>query len=243
MARITLFPGDGHGNVDNNLAKGIDYTGIDPTIHCVQWFDDYGWIEYDADLITGVKPENVMIDSIDDFQPYVDQCNEIIYAANNPLICYATRRLLYGDWSYAFSAPIEIFTPNPVMPDGATLLPPPTPEDFQILFWYDDAQNWVISPFDPALSLNQAKETCTNLVKTSGAEQVNYQSRIYSDLELITNGDPGSLPTADYFGLTLATYQTYIDGQVANLLATVNAATTNSDLYQFDWRVNGDPNS
>lgn len=243
MARITLFPGDGNANVDNVLAKQIDYTGIDPNIHCVQWYDTYGWIEYNADLVTGAKPENETIDDFSPFQSYVDQANIIIEAALNPLICYATRRLFYGDWSYAFSAPIEIYTPNPVVPDGATLIPPPTPEDFQQLYWYEDASNWVISPFDPTLNLQEAKEAVSNLVRSSGAEQVNFQSRIYSDYQLIIDADPGALPTADYFGVTLSEYQTYIDGEVTTMLGAVAAATTPQQLYMFDWQVDGNPNA
>jgi hypothetical protein len=55
--------------------------------------------------------------------------------------------------------------------------------------------------------------------------------------------DIGTLPTADYFGVDLATYQTYLNGEVSTMTATINAATANSQLYQFDWRVEGDPNA
>jgi len=45
MARITIVPSDGIMIVDG-VARDIDMTGIDPTIHAVQWQGTRGEIEY-----------------------------------------------------------------------------------------------------------------------------------------------------------------------------------------------------
>jgi hypothetical protein len=245
MSRITLFPGDGNANIDNHLAKNIDYTGLDPEIHAVQWFDTYGWIEYREDTISGAKPENVQITSIEPYLDYIAQAEEIIYAANNPLVGYVTvyPRLYFGDWSYVFSAPVEIYTPNTPLPEGTTTQVPPTPEDFQQLYWYEEGDQWVISPVDPTLSLADAQQELILKIQTSGAMQVDDQARIYSSLQLTTSPDPGALPTADYYGLDLADYQTYIDGEITTMSASVMAATAVPQLYMFNWMVEGDPNA
>jgi hypothetical protein len=80
-------------------------------------------------------------------------------------------------------------------------------------------------------------------IQTSGAMQVDDQARIYSSLQLTTSPDPGALPTADYYGLDLADYQTYIDGEITTMSASVMAATAVPQLYMFNWMVEGDPNA
>jgi len=243
MARITLFPLDGDASINGKLAQNVDFSGIDPTIHCVQWYDTSGWVEYDADLVTGSKPPNLEISSIAPYQAYVNSAQVIIDAYLNPLIVYSTQNdLLFGDVTYTLGDKIAIYTPNPQPPAQSTDEDPPTPQDFQQLFWYVDELTWVVSPFDPSLTLPNAKNLLIEKVQTSGAGQVDYQSRIYSMLQMGAS-TAGTLPTTDYSGLDLSGYQTYIDGEVAAMTATINAATTTTQLYTFDWRVEGDPNA
>ena len=244
MARITLFPIDGNASIDNNLAQNVDFTGIDPTIHCVQWYDTFGWVEYDFDLLTGAKPPNMEIDSIDPYMPWVSNAAVIINAYLNPQIFYSTYDgLLWEGNEYYLGAEIVISTPDTLPPGQSTNEAPPTPEDFQELFWYQAENTWVISPVAPTLTLAQAQDQLTNQVKTSAAEQGDLQARIYSAYQLGSASDVGTLPTADYFGVNLSTYQTYLDGQVSAMTAEINAATAVSQLYSFDWRVEGDPNA
>jgi hypothetical protein len=243
MARITLFPNDGTATVDGNYAPGVNYTGIDPTIHCVQWYDTFGWVEYVGNLVTGIKPPNENIDTIAPYQVYVNSANVIIDAYLNPVVVYSTSNdTLFEGQSYLLGDQIVISTPDTLPPVSSTNEIPPTPSDFQQLYWYTVESTWVISPFNPNLTLSQAKSTLTTLVNTSAAEQGDLQARVYSAYQLLSAPDSGALDTADYFGVDLATYQTYLDGQVSTMEATINAATTTTQLYSFDWRVQGDPN-
>ena len=244
MARITLFPNDGTATIDGNYAPGVDYSGIDLNIHCVQWFDTYGWVEYVGNLVTGIKPPNEDIDSMAPYQAYVDDAEVIIDAYLNPLIVYSTSNdLIYEGQTYLVGDQIVISTPNTLPPTPSTNEIPPAPEDFQQLYWYSSQSTWVVSPFNPTLSLTQAKDALITLVNTSAAEQGDLQARIYSAYQLVSAADAGILPTADYFGVDLATYQTYLNGQVATMEATIVTATTTTQLYSFDWRVQGDPNA
>lgn len=65
MARIIIVPDDSTVIVDG-AARTIDMTGIDPTIHAVQWFDVAGEIEYNDG-----KPHE-QIDDITPFQSFID---------------------------------------------------------------------------------------------------------------------------------------------------------------------------
>lgn len=243
MARITLFPHDNTATIDGNYAPGIDYAGIDPTIHCVQWYDTEGWVEYDADLMTGAKPPNEIIYSIAPYLSFVSQAEVIIEAYLNPQIWYSTSdSTIWQGSPIPIGDVIEISTPNTLPPATTTNEPPPTPENFQDLWFYND--NWVLSPFNPEFTLQTAQSQLIEQVQVSGAEQADYQARIYSAYSLVASGGAaGSLPTADYYGLDLAAYQTYIDGEVATMTATINAATDTTQLYSFDWRVEGNPNN
>jgi patatin-like phospholipase/acyl hydrolase len=96
---------------------------------------------------------------------------------------------------------------------------------------------------NPNLNLAAAQASLITLIQTSATEQADLQARIYSMYQLSIEASPGTLPTADYAGIDLDTYQAYIDGEVSAMTATVNAATTVPQLYSFDWRVEGDPNA
>ena len=245
MNRITLFPRDGDAQINTVLAEDVDFTGMDPAIHCVQWYEDLGQgtIEYVGDPITGFKPQNEVIYDITPYMPYALLAQAMIEKADNPDVYFVTAKdLVYGELELVLGDPIEIGTLDTQPPAQTTQQVPPTPEDYQQLYWYNNAE-WVISGFDPNLTLAQAKESLITKVQTSAAEQGNIQARIYSAYQLGSASDIGTLPTADYFGVDLATYQTYLNGEVSTMTATINAATTNSQLYQFDWRVEGDPNA
>jgi hypothetical protein len=242
MTRITLFPGTNDAQIEGELAQDVDFTGIDPTIHCVQWYDTIGQIEYVGDLITGEKPQNETITDITPYMSYATQAAAIINAYKNPVIVYSTADgTLFQGITYALGSEITITTVDTDPPATSTPLVPPTPDVYQDLYWFDDA--WLLSSFDPTLNLVGAKADLITKVQTSATVQADLQARIYSMYKLSIEASPGTLPTSDYAGVDLDTYQTYIDGEVSAMTATVNAATTASQLYSFDWRVEGDPNA
>lgn len=233
MARITLFPTVNDAQIDGYLAQGVDYTGIDPTIHCVQWYDTIGSIEYVEDPITGEKPQNTTIDSVDPYLPYVQNAQAIIDAYLNPQSFYITQNgTLFGGLTFYIGNEIFISTVDGQPPDSSTPDAPPTQEDWQTLYWYDDA--WVVSPVDPSLTLTAAKLSLIATVQANAAQNVADQARIYSPVQLGTAADVTQLATADYAGVTLGDYQAQQDSEVSTMTAAINAASSVPDLYSFN---------
>jgi hypothetical protein len=231
----TIIPSDGTVVIDGVAAFGVDMTGIPADVHAIQWYGlrSSGTIEYVVDPITGVLPPQGSFTDPTVYQTYTDEAEQLIYAANNPVTYYVTQNgLVYGDVTYGFGQAIVIDTPSPVQPTGTTADVPPTPQDFQTLYWYNDA--WVISSFDPQLALADAQAFLVNVTKTSASEASAYQTRIYSPLQFSSEASPETLPTADYSGVDLGTYQAYLDGEVSATEALINAATTTEDLYGFN---------
>lgn len=228
-----MIPQDGSVVIDGVDAQGVNFSGLDPTISAIQWIDTFGWLEFYNDPATDIKPPNERITSLAPYQMYVMEAQTLISLSENPIVYYATvNGLLYGDDSYSFGAPIEITTPNTPQPANTTSLVPPTPEDFQQLWWY--ANNWVISPVDPTLDLLTAQQQLIKRAQQSAAMNVNIQSSIYSFLTLSVNPDPNSLPCADSPSTTLGTYQTLMDSRLGSKINSINAATQTSDLYYLD---------
>lgn len=243
FTNYTIVPEDNVTVIDGVAALGVDMTGIAPDVHAIQWYGlrNSGTIEYKADPLTGELPTPGTFTDPNTYATQVTEAEAIIQAANNPAVYYSTvSGLIFQGVEYPLGASIVIYTPNPVQPANTTTEIPPTPEDFQQLYWYNDA--WVVSSVDPSFSVSEAKNTLNDAVETSAASQGALQARIYSPLQLATSVDPGALPTADYSGMDLSEYQTYLDGQVATQQATVNAATTTSELYDFNPAVDGNPN-
>jgi hypothetical protein len=241
MAVYTLVPPDNLVLINGNAANGVDFSGMNPGIHCIHWYDTVGEIEYVYDFVTNTKQPNERISSVAPYQSYIDQGQAIINAAQNPVTYYSTvANNTYGGLVYPLGSPIVIDTPNPTQPPSSTSQIPPTPEDFQDLYWYAGA--WVISSVDPSLSLSQAKSSLITDAQTSGATNIDEQARIYSMLQLATEGAPLTLPTADYYGVNLGDYQTYIDGEITDFTNQVNACTTVPQLYNLNPQVNSNPN-
>lgn len=161
--RVVLFPSDTMASVDGQVVFGVDYTGIDPTIHAVQWYDTVGSVEYIADPITGAKPQNLTITSLTEFSTYISQAEEMIYAMNNPLVVYAQYTGVVVDGStYQVGDEILITTPNPSVPPGTTTIAPPAappsadPElELTSLFW--DGSSFQYLYVDPTISLAEGQ--------------------------------------------------------------------------------------
>lgn len=241
MAVYTLVPSDNLVLINGEAANDVNFAGINPSIHCVQWYGTIGEVEYVYDPINQTKAPNERIDSMAPYQMYLDQAQTIIYAQNNPVIYYSTSdENFYQGVVYILGSPIVVDTPNTPQPPQTTLSLPPTPESFQELYWYANA--WVISSVDPNLSLTAAKNNLIERAKASGAANVDYQARIYSVVNLFAAADVTALDTADYTGLTLGDYQTYIDGEISAFEGQVNSATTVPQLYNLNPEITANPN-
>lgn len=240
MALISMIPGDGTVVIDGLAAPDVNFTGIDPTIHAIQWYGEIGEIEYNWDFTQGgSKPLNTTITSLEPFQSYVTQAQAIIYAYQNPVIVYSTQDgTLYDGQSFDLGLPIIITTPDTAPPAESTALIPPTPESFQELYW--TGESWVVSPFPISDTLAEAQANLTGQVSESAAVNVDLQSRIYSNYSLVVSPAPGDLPCADY-DMTLSAYQADQDAKVAAAVAEINAATGTTQLYSFVPRIEAVP--
>jgi hypothetical protein len=240
MARITLFPADGTVTINGTTAFGVNYFGVDLTIHCVQWYDTIGQIEYIRNPMTGEGPANEDITSIAPYQDYITQAEEIIYAAENPVVVYVTSdgTTWEGD-TYQLGDQITISTPDTLPPSQSTQIVPPTLQSYQQLYW--NGVNWVASAFPITDTLPQAKTNLIGQVQTNAAVAADEQARIYSMLQLVQDAAPGDLPCADYSGETLGEYQTFLDDQVVAKTAQINATATTAELYGFNPNVDTVP--
>ncbi len=240
MSVITIMVPDSVVVIDGEIVSEVSMTGIDPGIHSVQWYDSAGWTEPVSDPMSEYKAPNTPITSLTPFMPQITYAQQVIDLRHNPEYYYSTADGVFSEGDeYGFSNAIQVLTPDFVPPVQSTQLIPPTPEDFQQLYWSGTA--WVLSAFPISLGLADAQTNLTNQVYASGAAAVDNQVRIYSTYQLLTEASVGDLSTADYPGTSLSDYQTFIDGEMAPMLATISSATNVSDLYSFNPTVNNVP--
>jgi hypothetical protein len=233
MSIISMIPPDGTVVIDGEAAHNVNFSSIDPSIAAIQWMDTYGWLEYNTDWATEYKPPNQRITSLDDYMAPVAEAQQIIFLQNNPILYFSTvNGLLYGDNSYALGQEIEITHPSTPQPPNTTTQVPPTPEDFQTLYWYNNV--WVISSVNPALDLVSAKQALITEAQQSGAINVNMQASAYSFLQLATDGNPGILPCTGSPSTTLQEYQDLMTQRVDAKVTAINNATSVPALYGVD---------
>jgi len=124
-------------------------------------------------------------------------------------------------------------SPGTVLPATITTLTPPAPPtQGQTLYFYGGA--WVVSSFDPSLTLPDAKTSLINTVRSYSASAVDTEVGLYSAVQLINAPSVSALETKTYQPATLGEYQTYTDGLTASATATINAATSTTALYSFN---------
>jgi hypothetical protein len=240
MAYITFVPSDSLIIIDSEVATPINFAGIDPLIHAIQWYGTSGWVEFVGDPVANTKPPNELIESLTPYQTYIDQATDIIYWKNNPEVYYCTTAgTIYGGNTYILGQSLTIDTPNQIPPTtGFTQIQPPTVVDnYAKLYWYSN--NWLVSSVDPTLSLVNAQAYLIQELSINSAFQANNEARAYSFVQLFDSADVNLLSTADYSPVTLGDYQTFLDGQVATKTATINSATTVPELYDFDPTISG----
>jgi len=75
--RLTIVADDQSVSVDGVHFAPLDLSQIDPAIHAVQWYGEYGEVEYKTSFENGVlvKPKNLIITDITPYQPAVDAWN------------------------------------------------------------------------------------------------------------------------------------------------------------------------
>lgn len=75
--RLTIVADDGAVGVDGEFFSGLDLSQLDASVHAVQWYGEYGEVEYKTQLENGafVKPANVLITDATPYQFAVDVWN------------------------------------------------------------------------------------------------------------------------------------------------------------------------
>jgi hypothetical protein len=64
--RVTIIPIESRVNVEG-YSETIDCSAVDEEIHVIQWYGNFGEVEYETDVETGKRKPNERIDS---FEPY-----------------------------------------------------------------------------------------------------------------------------------------------------------------------------
>lgn len=72
--RVTIIPSDGFVSIDGYGFSGLNLSGIDASVHAVQWYDTYGEIEV-KNPVTGKIVANTEITSLEQFQVAIDAWN------------------------------------------------------------------------------------------------------------------------------------------------------------------------
>lgn len=68
--KLTIVADDKRVGVDELFFEPVELPQLDPTIHAVQWYGEYGEVEYKPRLEGGaiVKPANLLITDVTPFQ-------------------------------------------------------------------------------------------------------------------------------------------------------------------------------
>lgn len=75
--RLTVIADDSTVGVDGVMLDGVNLSQLDPTVHAVQWYGEFGEVEFKTTFAAGaiVKPDNQVITSMAEFQFAVDAFN------------------------------------------------------------------------------------------------------------------------------------------------------------------------
>jgi hypothetical protein len=77
--RLTIIANDKCVGVNNLFFDPVELPQLDPTIHAVQWYGEYGEVEYKTFFENGifVKPVNIIITDVTSFQFAIDAWEEV----------------------------------------------------------------------------------------------------------------------------------------------------------------------
>lgn len=248
MANIILNPVDQLILIDGQTAYGINFSGIDPTIASVQWFDVTGFICFEGDLVAGTHPPNQTISDLTQFQSYITQAENIIFAANNPVTYWALEdNTIYDEGVYNAGDPLEIGTypPPTAPPPGFTDIQPIGSSAAYTTWQLDtDTNTWIASSYPITLDLAGAKDYLTKLVQANASALINNQLSSYDAAQIAVAADPELLePRYKAINLypTIGDYRAAVAVETAPLFADITAATAKNQLYLFDPTVNEPP--
>jgi hypothetical protein len=72
--RLTIVAEDGAVGVNGEFFSGLNLSAIDPAIHAVQWYGEYGEVEFKTVFLDGkpFHPENQFITDVSPYQFAID---------------------------------------------------------------------------------------------------------------------------------------------------------------------------
>lgn len=81
--KLTIVADDSAIGVDGAFFAPLDLAQLDPTVHAVQWYGEYGEVEYKTRFENGalIKPENLLIMDLTPYQFAIDTWNAAKEAA------------------------------------------------------------------------------------------------------------------------------------------------------------------
>jgi len=230
----SIIPPDGTVVIDGVGAQGVDMTGIPSDVNAIQWngVAGTGTIEYKYDFATNTLPPPGSFTNPDTYVTQVVEALSIIDAYLNPVTYYFTEYTEYEGGFYRIGAAYTSYAVGHPQPPNTTTQVAPIPDIGQELWWYGGV--WVVSSFDPSLTLPEAKTSLIKQLAEVAARAVDSQLTIYSVVQLIQAASVGALVTRSYPGVTLNDYQVYVDGVVTTENNVINAAGATLDLYSFN---------
>lgn len=81
--KLTIIADDKAVGVDGVFFESLDLSQLDPSVHAVQWYGEYGEVEYKTVFAGGVisKPANQIITDVTPYQFAIDAWNAVKDAA------------------------------------------------------------------------------------------------------------------------------------------------------------------
>ena len=76
--KLTIIADDNTVGINNEFYLNINLMQLDSSIHAIQWYGEYGEVEYKSLFINNkiVKPTNVLITDISEYQFAIDEWNK-----------------------------------------------------------------------------------------------------------------------------------------------------------------------
>lgn len=216
MSQITIIPVDKTVVLDGQAAAGVDMSGVDITIHAIQFNTvlQKGTVEFKTDPVTGETPYPEDITSIAPWQAQVDEATEIIYCQKNPKTFYSTVSPV--------GSPVVVTAKGwPQPPNTTTEVPPAQPTSNTVLYWSGTSFVWSAFPYTD--SLEEAKSYIGDAINASA-----YSLLLPSDWAVVRQYETGTVVPADW-----NTWRQQIRDQAANKAATANACFTNEELNAY----------
>lgn len=88
--RLVIIADDARVGIDALNYDGLDMSQLDPSIHAIQWYGEYGEVEFKTKFENGqiVKPQNQIITDVTPYQWAIDAWN-VAKAADDAAVAAA----------------------------------------------------------------------------------------------------------------------------------------------------------